>query len=344
MNTLENIKEKIDSSTQDELKMYFIVRKEKSGVSQKTKKKLLEKYDFQVLKVDINDEIRNFMYGVVKEQVNNSVRQNLEINEYDIIADDQNQIFTYSQKNKIGSFINVIDSLQNKQSEIVSMQNFSELFEQGSLWAYSVELAYKEDDISRSLLTFRKISSGQLVVNEKENGNKVSKSFMALFSTQSNKLEMLNGSAVKLDKQVDCIYIDDVFYVLHKSQFEAITGLSEEYKEAAKKIVSELNNTNSFQGLDHMSTIVENNTAIHKKLLKIKNLSNYNNITKTILSKMKKAAKKEKYELKTNDSGQIIMENEKDVNMIVKLLCDYYKEGVVSGKQYGTYSGREIKE
>ena len=59
-----------------------------------------------------------------------------------------------------------------------------------------------------------------------------------------------------------------------------------------------------------------------------------------MITKMKKAAKAEDYKLKIDANGKILIENTKDVDMVIKLLCDYYKQGVVTGKNYGTYAGK----
>ena len=63
-----------------------------------------------------------------------------------------------------------------------------------------------------------------------------------------------------------------------------------------------------------------------------------------MITQMKKAAKTEKYKLQLNKEGKIVIENSKDVDMVIKLLCDYYKQGVVTGKNYGTYAGKYFAE
>jgi hypothetical protein len=75
---------------------------------------------------------------------------------------------------------------------------------------------------------------------------------------------------------------------------------------------------------------------------KIATQINYSNINKTMITNMKKAGKKEQYNLKVDANGCILIEDKKDVDMVIKLLCDYYKEGVVTGKSYGTFSGKII--
>lgn len=42
--------------------------------------------------------------------------------------------------------------------------------------------------------------------------------------------------------------------------------------------------------------------------------------------------------------GKLHIESENDIDLTLKMLADYYKKGEVSGKAYGTYAGKEIKE
>lgn len=37
------------------------------------------------------------------------------------------------------------------------------------------------------------------------------------------------------------------------------------------------------------------------------------------------------------------MEDEVDVDVVLKMFGDYYKQGEVSGKSYGTFYGKELK-
>ena len=48
-------------------------------------------------------------------------------------------------------------------------------------------------------------------------------------------------------------------------------------------------------------------------------------------------------ELKIIDD-KICMEEEADVDVVLKMFGDYYKQGEVSGKSYGTFSGKELKK
>ena len=42
-------------------------------------------------------------------------------------------------------------------------------------------------------------------------------------------------------------------------------------------------------------------------------------------------------------NGKIIIEEKDDIDIVLKMLADYYKTGEVTGKSYGSFSGKEIK-
>lgn len=47
-------------------------------------------------------------------------------------------------------------------------------------------------------------------------------------------------------------------------------------------------------------------------------------------------------ELNTKE-GKLSIENEKDIDVVLKMLADYYKTGDVTGKPYGTFAGKQLE-
>ena len=212
--------------------------------------------------------------------------------------------------------------------------------EDEELWAYCI--GFEEED-HNWVYTFRKILGNKIAIDEKSNPNKnvIQRAINTLFNTESKKLQLLKGEVVALDKQVDCVYFDETFYILKKAPFEQIVGIQEEFKEIALKVVEDLGTTNLIDGINIIEEKVKSSTAIHKKLAKIAKNRGIKNLDTKAINRMNRVAKRYG-ERNIIQNGRIVLNEEKDIDALLKMLGDYYKTGDVSGKSYGTYSGREI--
>lgn len=87
--------------------------------------------------------------------------------------------------------------------------------------------------------------------------------------------------------------------------------------------------------------MVENKPSVHKKLLKVEKVGGYKELTPQTLKRMKSICKKYGDELPLQ-GDKLSIENEEDIDTILKVFADYYKIGEISNKPYGTYSGKEL--
>lgn len=335
--TLNELLEKISTTNVEDSKLYFITRILREGVKKSTK--MMDKYLFNVYQVDVDNEIRQYMYDSTQEQLKYVIKKEFEMIDYDVISDDSGHLFTYTMKNKAMSFSDVVyNKLSSNPPKVMSIAGI--LSDTEELWAYCV--GFNEPQQSDWIYTFRKIQSGKVAVDEKENKKSRIKVIQTLFSTKSQKLELLKGETVALDKQIDCVYHDDTFYIIKKGSFEQIVGLQEEFKEEAIKVVVELKKTEMISGLEKIEEKIESNPAIHKKLVRISRMDNYQIINAKDINKMKAVCKKYGDKLNIKD-GKLCIEEETDIDIVLKMLADYYKTGDVSGKPYGTFAGKKIE-
>lgn len=335
--TLNELLEKVTATQVEDSKLYFITRILKNDV--KKSSKVMDKYLFKVYQVDIDDEIRQYLYDSSKEQLQYVIKKEFEMIDYDVISDDTEHLFTYSMKNKALSFSDVVcNQLSSIPPKVMSIDGIVSDMEE--LWAYCIGF----NDIEKSdwIYTFRKIQSGKVAVDEKENQKTKIKVIRTLFSTKSKKLELLKGETVNLDKQIDCVYYDETFYIIKKGYFEQIVGIQEEFKEEAKQVISKMKETNMIYGLEKIEEKIESNPAIHKKLVRISRIGNYRDITPAVVKNMEKICRKYGNKLNTKE-GKLSIEDEKDIDMILKMLADYYKTGDVTGKPYGTFAGKQLE-
>lgn len=335
--TIQKILEKILSSKEDDLKLYFITRYLKENF--KKSSKVIDKYLFKVYQVDINDEIRHHLYELTQSQLEYIIKHEYEMIDYDVIFDDTEHLFTYSMKNKVFSFSDVVcNQLVGFPPTMSSVEDI--LQSNHELWAYCV--GFRDLEAKDWIYTFRKIQSSKVAVDEKEGVMSPLKIIRTYFDTKNQKLKLLHGETVNLDRQIDCMYYDETFYILKKLNFEQIVGLQDEYKEEAQKVVGALKETHLINGIGLLEHKVEGNPSIHKKLVRIAKIGNIGALNEKSIKKMQSICKKYGGKLKVKD-GKLEIEEERDIELILKMLADYYKIGEVSGKNYGTFAGREVK-
>ena len=333
---LEELKEKLNGIKSDNSYLYFITRILKTGVTKSSK--IMDRFEYKVYQIDIDDEIREHLYSLSQEQLAYLSSKKTELHEYDVITDDTQFLFTYQMTNKAMSFADVVNNqLKSQSPRIISLE---EIIVTEELWAYCVGFHNGGSDW---IYTFRKILFGKVAIDEKD-GNKrnvLQKTLRTIFNSKSEKLELIEGETVNLDKQIDCIFYEGMFYIAKKTQFEQIVGLEEEFKEQANAVIAELESTKMIEGLAVLEKQIENNPSIHRKLVRLSKIGNYLELDAKIIKQMQKVCKSHGDNLKIKE-GKLFIEDEKDIDLTLKMLGDYYKRGEVSGKAYGTFAGKQL--
>lgn len=337
--TLLELLEKINVTKAEDIKLFFVTRAIKEGLTRNSRTR--DKYLFKVYQVDSSEEIRQHLFESTQSQIDNIIGKNYEMVDYDILSDETDHLFTYAIKDKAFSFSDVVTNQLLKPA--TKIKTISEITtENEELWAYSV--GFEDLTDNKWIYTFRKIQSGKVAVNEIDNpdSNFFKKCIRTVFNTESMKLEVLKGESITLDKRIDCVFYDDTFYVVQKGAFEQIVGLQEEYQEQAKVIVRNMQQIPLITGTDKLMDLIEKKPSLHKKLVKIERIGGYKQLNAASIKQMSKVCKQygEKLPMK---EGKLNMETEQDIDVILKMFGDYYKKGVVSGKSYGTFSGKEIE-
>lgn len=330
--TLEDILESIKNSAIKDAKLYFVTRTVKPGVAKYSR--LRDKYLFKVYQIDCSNEVQEALYYASISQIEKIINKNFEMVDYDVLSDETEHLFTYPIQNKVFSFSDVVtNQLQKVAEKITSIANITT--DEEELWAYCLE--FYCEDANKKIFTFRKILPSKIGIDEK------AKSWLKTkFNTKSQQLTLLKEETVNLDEQIDCIFVDDTFYVVKKAYFEQILGLQEEYKEKAITIVDDMLKSGNFIGGEKLKELIEKKPSIHKKLIKVERIGGYKNLTSTRIKLMKKICKKYGDNLPDKD-GKFLIENEQDVDAMLRALGDYYKKGEISDKPYGTFAGKELQ-
>ena len=338
---LDEVLDRIKETKERDVKLHFITRILKSGVGKRDK--TLDKYVFKVYQIDVDDEIRQYLYDLSIKELERTVAKEYSLIDYDPISDDTDHLFSYKLKAETSSFSDVVvNQLGKELPKVESIDGI--VSDSEDLWAYCI--GFLDVENASWIYTFRKIMVSKIAIDEKNDTEKniVLRQIRTIFNSTSKKLTLMKGEAVTLDKQIDCVYWDETFYVLKKVPFEQIVGLQEEYHAKAIEVVDGMRETGLIDGLDCIEEDLKTNTSLHKKLVKLQQNGGLEKLDDTRIKKMAKVCKRYGERIAVGADGHIKISDRKDFETVIKAMCDYYKKGEVSGKSYGTFSGRELKE
>ena len=338
---LDEVLDRIKDTKQEDVKLHFITRILKSGVGKRDK--ALDKYIFKVYQIDVDDEIRKYLYDLSIKELERTVTKDYSLIDYDPISDDTDHLFSYKLKAETSTFSDVVvNQLGKELPKVESIEGI--ISENEEFWAYCI--GFLDVEAQEWIYTFRKIMVSKIAIDEKNDTDKsiVWRQIRTIFNSTSKKLTLMKGEAVTLDKQIDCVYWEETFYVLKKVPFEQIVGLQEEYHAKAIEVVDEMKSTGLIDGLDGLDEELKTNTSLHKKLVKLQQNGGLEKFDDKQIKKMAKVCKRYGETISLGADGHIKINDRKDFETVIKAMCDYYKKGEVSGKSYGTFSGRELKE
>ena len=326
MSKLEEILEKLQSAKERKAKLYFVTRRMKKGMSKSAK--VTKKYEYKVWTIDTDSEIQTELYNVLEVKVSNIANKDkFTVSDYTLIGDDETKkILTYSKKEKLSSFINIVDVDLKNVSNLDSVTNLLDIAD--DIWAYIIEVTSNE----KNICALRKMAPSKVMVGRK--------GLMTKFLPKDKSLKISKEQNITFDKNIDVIYYDDVFYVVSKDNFEEIVGLQEEYRNEAKIAAEKImNNPMISAGYDITAGIEDKNRFI-RKLAKIKN--EIDKLDEAKIKKMKEVAKKFGQRLNFDKNGKLRIDNEEELDIMIKLLDDYFLESHQTGKKYGASVKKEM--
>ena len=176
--TLIELLEKIETVKTEDTRLFFITRFLKEDY--KRSSKVMDKYLFKVYQVDVDDEIRQHLYDLTIEQLAYVIKKDFAIVDYDVVSDDTEHLFTYSMKNKVMSFSDVVcNQLNNAMPRISSIEEI--ISDDEDLWAYCV--GFNDIENKDWIYTFRKIQSSKVAIDENENTKSKMRMIRTIFST-----------------------------------------------------------------------------------------------------------------------------------------------------------------
>jgi len=324
---LKEIESIINSIDPKDIRLLFVTRHVKEDIP--PSRKTLDKHYFKAWRIDLLPELQTYFLELLKQQKERTFNSpNLQVDEYSVISDDLgDRIYTYALNNA-QAFEELVNNQMQKGLDIPYVKSLKDINE--ALWAYSIII---EDKNNKQLMSFRRITKSKIAIEEEG----LKHQLLCLFDTDDSKLRILDGESIKFDNKVDCLFYEGRFFVFHKSSFEGLLGMEEEFKQNAEMMIQELKKTNYFSGLEILEDEISRNHPLLKKLAQISRNDGYKNISKSRIQSMQKVAKRFHEDLKVI-SGKIVIEDKKDVDVLVKMLAKYYVECMQTHEPFGSFA------
>ncbi|NWD51682.1 Kiwa anti-phage protein KwaB-like domain-containing protein [Pseudomonas gingeri] len=296
--------------------------------------KKVQNFIYDVKKTDASDKLNDFFIKSLKAQIGKVVgKPDVKFEDYKVIADDSpNVVHRYPDANAM----KVAPSLWGK-IEVGAVENIKSLHDvKDKLWAYCVKLSKG----NKSVLVFRKIAPTKIATDEAQTSGE---KFLAWFDSDDARLVEVKLESVSFDDKFDCVLLDNTFYIFGKGAFEKIVSLEDEFVENANTVVAEMTQQNILEGIELLQEEISAKPSLMRMVANIARKQNHTGIGQLEIENMKNVLHTfEKKDLKFTADGKIFIENKEDVEDFLKLLNDYHKKGMVSGKFYGSSSGHVI--
>lgn len=342
MDSKKLLKELNSFTSSNTIHMYIIERKLKQDA--KPKDKASQKYDYFPLQVNITTELNAVISGMLENVIKKKVKEGVAIMEYEPIDDTTDKLCTYNDLSKIAGFQEFLSTKLGE--EIKSIKNFEEFKEIEKAWALCY--GFYNKDSKKWLYCIKKLAPRNMAIeiNTSENILGAFKhGIVSMFDLETKTLKPFKGFSLNIEPSIDIVYYKEKIYIFQKKAFEELTSLTEEFESLANEIVSELKELTFITDTSHISSIIVSKPAFRTKLIKAKSIGNIDFLTtcKDIKKEFTRAGKKLDIKFKFDNEGKIIADDENDAENIIKVLSEYYKEGIFGGKIFESPAGRVKK-
>lgn len=333
---LKKLKDYTSSQT---VHMYIVERKIKPD--SKAKDKPSAKFEYIPLQVNLDKSLVPIVQGMLTKVIEKKINEDVEIKPFEIIDDTEAKIQTYTDLGKIAGFQEFLNSRLG--GNVRSLNSFEELEQLEKAWALCYGFFHPTH--KKWLYCIKKLAPRHMVVDigtSTSTTDAIKNGFTSLFDTTTKTLKPFSGFSLNIEPSIDMIYFEESIYIFRPKGFEDITSLTEEFDALAQELVAEVEELDFIDGLQHLSTIISNKPAFRNRLIKAKAIGNIDFLQncKDIKKEFQRAGKKLEIKFNFNADGKITATDEAEAENIVKVLSEYYKEGIFAGKIFESPSGR----
>lgn len=293
------------------------------------------KFAYRAHEIQISDELQTFIQGTLSRQLDEAWRA--EMRPYKVIDDDEAAVRILEVEGKQFAFMDVFRNQVARIGDLRPIQDFSQIREP---WAYAFAFPGRDGTVVYSL---RKTSRTKVGADARDAAPRLMKRFSAAFNTNERRLEFVPYPTVTLDSEGAAFYFDERFYVLNKAQFDQVVGLEEDFAATAIAAIDEVAASNLIEGLELLRSEVGKSKRLMRRLANLMGTEGLTSVTPERLQRMAEVAEYHEIPFRVNDDGRVVIQDERDLDAVVKLLEDYFLRSPQTEFDYGTRAKTRIK-
>jgi hypothetical protein len=333
---LKELKQYTESNT---VHMYIIERKKRAGT--KTKDRASEKFEYIPLQINLSQELVPIIQGMLNKVIERKVKDDVVIQDYVVIDDTINKIQTYTDFGKIAGFQDFLNKRLN--SEIRPIENLEELEDLEKAWALCY--GFYDENKKDWLYCIKKLAPRNMTVGIETSQNiseAIKNGVSSLFDLKTKTLKPFNGFSLNIEPSIDMVYYKETIFIFKKKGFEDLTSLTEEFESLANDLVAEVESIGFIEGISHIAKVILEQPAFRNKLIKAEEIGNleFLKTCKNIKTEFNRAGKKLSIKFRFDKEGKVIAQNAEEAKDIIKVLSEYFKEGIFGGKVFESPAGR----
>ncbi|HHB8031793.1 TPA: Kiwa anti-phage protein KwaB-like domain-containing protein [Klebsiella pneumoniae] len=292
-----------------------------------------ERFEFNLYKVSLDKDMVNFFKTGTSDTISKIVKNNnLEFSNYSVISDDGiDAVYGYEGMENL-DFNHVLDGV-NTDTKFEVLKDLKEI--KDDILAFCLKVSTQDD----SFLLFRKLTKSKVATDAPL--NKMQR-VQAFFDVNLSKMKVVPMQTVSFDSKVDFFFINKKVYIISKLGFEQIIGIEREFMENAKSVLQVLSNACVIDNMQLLEQVILSNKSLLRTVANIAQKKNHESLDAATISKYQDTLKLFEDNILEEKNGRLVINNVDEAKLLIRLLNDFYKQGVASGKYYGTNSGHII--
>lgn len=324
---INEFQDAIQSADPNDVRVFLLLRKVREGIP--VSRRDVMKYIYHPRSVAVDPELQAHLKQRYLVQIG---RVKEEVLPYEILSEEGRGPFAFTYDGVGSTFLSLLKTGIEDQALESPVTDLRALGDQ--LWA--TVIAFSSPTSQTATYVLNKAADSRIAGDIREiEGYSLRGKLMTVFDSRQRRLRLLDSTILSLPNEAAAFGIGARYLVLNKPQFEQIVGMEEKFLQTASNAIELLHRTNLVVGLDRAASRVQASSRFMRRVAHLFASPDLLELTPDRIARMRTTAMEFGKHLTVNADGQVVLENENDVDLFIKLVEDYFLQSSQTGMGYG---------